>query len=157
VTAYISATDLSAIFPNAVPTLTASSRPFTIAEVNTVIDRIGNELDSAAALAGYAVPIPSTATQAFSQMQLYTQWGAACRVLQVIFPGGGPSSEMPLAGTYCADYKAVLDRIRVSEEPLLGAPADTSEQARELARSLKQGDPTATSGVLAQAEVGMQF
>lgn len=156
--AYIGATELSSLLPNAVPTLTGSSRPLTVSEVATICERISVELDTAAAIAGYLTPIPTTATQAYGQMALYTSWGAACRTLQIIFPGGGNSAEMPLAADYCNDFKAVLDRLRGSEEVLIGAPADSGESTRTLPRSLSvTGDTTATSGVQAQSQVGMKF
>jgi hypothetical protein len=156
--AYIGATELSGLLPNAVPTLTGSSRPLNIAEVATICERVSVELDTAAAIAGYLTPIPTTATQAFGQMALYNSWGAACRTLQIIFPGGGQSAEMPLAQDYCNDFRNVLDRIRASAEILVGAPTDPSETSRSLARSLSvTGDPTATSGVQAQSQVGMKF
>ena len=156
--AYIGATELSGLLPNAVPTLTASSRPLNIGEVATICERVSIELDTAAAISGYLTPIPTTATQAYGQMALYNSWGAACRTLQIIFPGGGQSAEMPLAQDYCNDFRAVLDRLRTSDEILIGAPPDTSGTGRELARSLSvTGDPTATSGAQAQAQVGMKF
>lgn len=156
-TPYIGATELSGLLPNAVPTLTGSSRPLTLYEVATIIDRVSIELDTAAAAAGYLVPVSTTATQAYGQMQLYTSWGAACRTLQLIFPGGGQSAEMPLAADYCNDYKAVLDRLRTKTEILVGAASDPSETSRELARSLSTSDPTATAGVVPQTSVGMKF
>lgn len=157
-TAYIGATELAGLLPNAVPTLTGSSRPLTMDEVATIIDRVGNELDAAAAQSGYLVPVsPTAATQAYAQMALYTSWGAACRVLQIIFPGGAPASEMPLAQDYCNDFKAVIDRLRTKQENLVGAPSDASEANRELARSYSTSYPTATAGVCAQTSVGKKF
>jgi len=155
--AYIGATELSLLLPNAVATLTGSSRPLNMGEVATIIERVSVELDTAAAVAGYLTPIPTTATAAYGQMALYTSWGAACRTLQVIFPGGGNSAEMPLAQDYCNDFRAVLDRLRASDEILVGAPPDPSEAGRELARSLSISDPTATAGVVPQSSVGMKF
>lgn len=154
---YIGATELSGLLPNAVPTLTASSRPLTIGEVATICERVSVELDSAAAVAGYAVPVSTTATQAYAQMALYNAWGAACMTLKLIFPGGGQSSEMPLADDYCANYAAVLERLRDDKEILIGAADDPSDSSRILARSLSVSDPTATAGVVPQTSVGMQF
>jgi hypothetical protein len=155
--AYIGATELSGLLPNAVPTLTGSSRPLSMGDVATICERVSVELDTAAAIAGYFVPISTTATQAYGQMALYNSWGAACRTLQIVFPGGGVAAEMPLAQDYCNDFKAVLDRLRDSEEVLIGAPTDPTESTRTLPRSLSTSDPTATSGVQAQAQVGMKF
>lgn len=153
---YIGATELGGFLPNAVPTLTGSSRPFTMGEVATIIERVSVELDGAAAVSGYLVPIPTTATAAYGQMAMYTTWGAGCQILRVLFPGG-VGAEMPLAQDYCNDYQNVLERLRTNLVVLEGAPTDTSEGNRTLPRSLKQGDPTATSGVQAQAQVGMKF
>lgn len=155
--AYIGATELTGLLPNAVPTLTGSSRPLNMGAIATICERVSVELDTAAAIAGYVTPIPTTATQAYGQMALYNSWGAACRTLQLIFPGGGNSSEMPLAQDYCNDFRAVLDRLREKQEILVGAPFDDTETSRELARALSISDPAATSGVLAQAQVGMRF
>ena len=154
---YIGATELSGLLPAAVPTLTGSSIPLTLSEVATICERVSVELDAAAAMSGYIVPVPTTATQAYAQMALYTSWGAACLTIRTIFPGGGQSSEMPLAQRYCEAFDAVLMRLRAKDEVLIGAPGDPSENTRELPRSLGTSDPSATSGVLAQAQVGMKF
>lgn len=157
-TPYIGATELSGLLPKAVPTLTGSSTPLTMGEVATIIDRIGDELDSAAAQAGYLVPVATTATQAYAQMALYTSWGAACRVIQLVFPGGrGAAAEMPLAQDYCSDYRAVIDRLMQRDLNLVGAPADTSENNRVLPRSYSTSYSTATAGVDSQVSVGQKF
>lgn len=154
---YISASEIALTFPNVVGTVTGSSRPMTIDEVATVAERISDELNAAAAAAGYLVPIPTTATQAYAQMALWTLYGANCRTLRTIFPGGAPGGELLLANDYCTQYQAVLANLMDGSMILPGAPPDPSEANRVLARSLSVSDPTATSGVQAQAQVGMKF
>src|SRR6266542_1839593 len=148
--AYISASELVLSFPAAAGTITASSVPMNIAEVATICERVSIELDSAAAIAGYVVPVPASASQAYAQMALYNGWGAACLTLRTMFPGGAQGAEMPLAKDYCADYTAVLQRLREGTEVLIGEPPDTGETTRELARSYSTSFPLATSGVVPQ-------
>jgi hypothetical protein len=154
---YIQASEFVSILPNQVGTITGSSMPLTLSEVATICERVSIELNSAAAIAGYIVPVATGATQAYAQMALYNSWGAACLVLRTAFPGGAQGAEMALAQDYCDDYKNVLDRLRESTEILIGAPEDTGETGRVLARSYSTSFPLATSGVVPQTTVGQKF
>lgn len=156
--AYLGATELAGLLPNVVGTISGSSMPITMGEVATFCERASIELDSAAAIGGYVVPIASTATQAYAQMALYTSWGAACLTLRTIFPAqGGPGDQMPTAEHYCEDFQNVLSRLRDKIEVLVGAPVDTSGQYRSLGRSYAVTNPLATSGVTPPFRVGDVF
>jgi hypothetical protein len=148
--AYIDASSFVLTLPAAVGTITGSSLPLTIGEVATVCEQISAELDSAAAAAGYAVPISTTATAAYGQMQLLTVRGAGCHTLRVIFPGS-EAGKMPLADTYCAAYAEALKMLRAGDYILIGAPPGPEGQGRELPRSYSTSNPLATSGVDPQA------
>lgn len=154
---YITASEFVLTLPNDVGTITGSSRPMTIDEVATICERVSDELNGAAAGAGYVTPIPTTATQAYAQMVLYNLYGAACFTLKTIFPGGAPGGEMLLANDYCAQYQNTLAMLIDGKVPLIGAPTDPTEGTRVLPRSLSVSFPLATSGVIAQSQVGMKF
>src|SRR5690349_1915335 len=94
---YVGATDLVGLLP-AMPTITASSVPLTMTEVAGIIGRIEANVEGAAAAAGYTVPIPTTATGAFSQVQDAVVQGAGWRVHRRLYPNmGGPADKSSLA------------------------------------------------------------
>jgi hypothetical protein len=157
VSPYITADEFVLTLPNAVSTITGSSRPMSIGDVATICERVSDELNGAAAAAGYAIPIPTTATQAYAQMALYNLYGAGCFTLRTIFPGGAPGGEMLLANDYCAQYQGVLAALMSGDLILPGAVTDPGQGNRELARSYSTSFPLATSGVVPQTEVGMRF
>jgi hypothetical protein len=144
---YLVASELTAMLPRQVGTITGSSFPLTIDEVGTIIARVSAELDGAAGAAGYAIPVPTTATQAYAQMQEYTEQGAGWRVLRRIFPGGGDSASHPLASDLRDAYNATLKALREGTLILIGAGAAAGEDARELPRSFQ----TSNSGTAVEA------
>lgn len=150
---YLAATELTAMLPRQVGTITGSSFPLTIDEVATIIGRVSAELDGAAGAAGYAVPVPATAAQAYAQMQEYTEQGAGWRVLRRIFPGGGDSASHPLANDLRDAYNATLKALREGTIILIGAGSDASETARELPRSFQ----TSNSGTAVEAYASPMF
>jgi hypothetical protein len=148
---YVSATELAIVLPAIVGTITGSSVPLTIGEVATVVEQIAAELDSAAA-GHYSVPIPSTATSAFEQMQLLNIRGAAWMTLRTIFPRDS-EGQSALADDYRDAYMMPLKALRDGDLVLIGA-TDTST-GRELPRSYSTSNPLATSGVVPL--IGMDF
>lgn len=144
---YLAASELTGQLP-AGPSIGASTMPLRLDETATIIAEIAAELNGAAAKAGYAVPISSTATAAFAQMQLWTRYGAGAQVLSIFFPNlGGPGGQTTLAKTYREAYDAALKMLRKGEVVLIGASEDTSGAGRELPRSYSTSNPTATVGV----------
>lgn len=144
---YLAATELSLLLP-AGPSIGASTMPLTLGETGSVIAEISAELNGAAAKAGYAVPISSTATAAWAQMQHWTRMGAGAQVLGIIFPNlGGPGGQTTLAKTYREAYDAALKMLRKGEVVLVGAAEDATGQGRELPRSYSTSNPAATVGV----------
>lgn len=144
---YLTATELVVLLP-AGPSIGASTRPVNSGETGTIIAEISAELDGAAAKAGYAVPISSTATVAFAQMQHWARMGAGANVLEIIFPNlGGPGGAVNIAATYRKAYEDALQRLRKGEITLIGAAEDTSGEGRELPRSYSTSNPFATVGV----------
>lgn len=141
---YYSASDLVTILP-AIGTVTGSSNPITIGEVASAVERVSAQLDGAAARAGYSVPIPSTATTAWRQMEQHTIEGAGCFVLRSFFPNiGGPGDNTSLSGEYCQAFRDALAAIGDGTEVLIGAPEDTTEGARLLARSFSTSKSSAS-------------
>lgn len=131
---YVSATDLVGLLPG-MPTITASSTPLTMGEVGSITARISAELDGAAAAAGYAVPVSTTATTAYLQMEDANVLGAGWRVLGRIYPNlGGPSDKMKLATEYRDAYRDFLKALRAGTAILVGAGEETGTGARELPR-----------------------
>lgn len=144
--AYVTASDFVLTLPVAVGSITPSSRPLNIGAVATICEQISVELDGAAAYAGYGVPIPSTATQAYSQMQLLMVRGAAAHVLNVFYPAMGQADKSSLAGDYEKAYQAALVQLRAGQMPLIDAPFGA--KGTQLPRSFSTSNPTATSGVV---------
>lgn len=136
-------------------TITASSMPLAIGEVATIIEQISVEIDGAAAAGGYAVPISSTATAAWSQVQLLAVRGAAWMVLDTLYPSMRPGDTSSTAKDYRDAYMAALERLRKGDMLLVGAPEDTTGAGRQLPRSYSTSNPGATSGVVPL--IGMDF
>lgn len=144
---YVGATELTLILPQNI-TIDASSTPLSLGEVATILSEVQAELDSAAAAAGYALPIATGATTAYAQMQRWTKLGGAAQVLGIIFPNmGGPGSRVTLAADYAAAYRDALKALRSGMVPLIGATLDPSETVRELPRSYETSN-TASVPVL---------
>ena len=144
---YITASELTVALPQNI-TITPTSLPLTQGEVGSLIAEVCAELDSAAAAAGYAVPIDPTATVAYAQMQRWTRQGAGAAVLGVLFPNmGGPGGQTTLADQYRAAYQAALLALRKGDLPLVGAGEDTGSGGRELPRSFSTSNPGASTGI----------
>ena len=128
--AYWGASELSAQFPQAVigrPLITPTSMPINHALLDTQIEMIGAEVDGAVAAGGYATPVPTTSTQAYSYLRLVVQYGVGWWALEKITPGHKTADE------YRSAYKAAINQIRDGEQPLLTDSA-TGTFARELPR-----------------------
>lgn len=157
---YFGATEL--IFPAHVSIGTNTS-PINLGAVASMIVEVEGELDAALAAAGYSVPIIPPAsggpTIGYGQVVGYAKKGVAARVLETVFPNlpGGPGSKTSIVADYRADYQAALDAIRKGELPIVGASINTGEDSRLLPRSYSTSNTAATSGVVAQAQVGMEF
>jgi len=154
---YLAATELTLLLP-AGPSIGASTMPLTLGETGSIIAEISAELDGAAAKAGYAVPVSSTATSAYAQLQHWTRLGAAAQVLGIIYPNlGGPGGQVTLAKTYQDAYQAALTMLRKGEVSLVGAAGDTSGAGRELPRSYSTSNPAATVGVLPTIDMDREW
>lgn len=155
---YLNATELTLLLPQNID-IGASTLPLALGEITTMITEIEAELDSAAAVAGYAVPVSSSATSGFALMQKWTRDGAAARVLGVLFPGmGGPGASGTLASEYRAAYQAALAALRKGEMALVGAAEDTTGTGvRELPRSYSTSNSGATTGILPHVTLDTVF
>jgi hypothetical protein len=150
---YLTATELIVLLP-AGPSIGASTRPVNVGETGSVIAEIEAELDGAAAKAGYAVPISTSATVAFAQMQHWARMGAGAAVLDIIFPSiSGPGGGVTVADHYRQAYQDALRALRRGETVLIGAAEDPSGAGRELPRSYSTSHPGATVGVEAQIDI----
>lgn len=126
---YIGATDLTLILPANV-SIGTNTIPLTLGEVGSIITEYESELNSAAANAGYEVPIGTTATISFAIMQLNTKRGVAAHVLDILFP----NPRFALAEQYEEAYTTFLDLLRTGSMPLPDIDLPGSE-GRALPRS----------------------
>ena len=134
--AYLVASVWTPLLPRAAGTITGTSLPLSIDKVASIAEQISNDLDAAAAAGGYAVPIGTGATVAYSQMALYTGWGLGWTVLRTIFPAE-EVARMPLAAEYREAYETTKKALRDGKLVIVGAGSDTGEGARELPRSFQ--------------------
>lgn len=155
---YLNASELSLLLPQNID-IGASTAPLAYGEVTRLIWEVEAELDSAAAVAGYAIPVSSTATSAFTLMQKWTRDGAAARVMQILFPNmGGPGGQTSLAADYRAAYQAALVSLRKGESVLPGAADDASGSVRALPRSYSTtAGSSATTGVAPHVTLDTTF
>lgn len=153
--AYLSATDWVQSLPG-IPTITGTSIPLNMSEVATVIARTSAEIDSAAAQAGYTVPIASCL--GLSEIEQICEYGAGWKVLRTFFPNvGGPGGSISLASEYRTAYRDAIRALRTGEMPIIGAAKDTSEVGRNLPRSFATSDPIATAGVVPHFDMDQEF
>lgn len=132
---YIGATELSLILPANV-SIGTNTVPITLDEVGSMIAEVTGRLDGALAGAGYGVPIPTTATDAYTTVQSIVKDGVGCRVMRTLFPNiGQPKDKIALAADYCEAYKQAMADIKDGSLVLVGAPKSTDESARSLPRS----------------------
>jgi hypothetical protein len=131
---YLGATELR--LPNGIGPFGASTRPLTLGAVGSIVFQISAELDAAAAAAGYGVPVSTTATGAYAQMQQAAQAGAAWLVLRDVFPNvSGTADRASIASEYRDAYRGFLKMLREGTVPLVGASLDTGTAGRQLPRS----------------------
>lgn len=127
---YWSASALSELLPQpvvGVPLITATSAPVSLQKFSELIELVEGTLHGAIAAAGYAVPIPSTAEDAWDYVRGVVRDGAGYEALKMI-PGGKASAD-----EYKFAYRRALEEIRSGEQPLITG-LDTSESGRGLPR-----------------------
>jgi hypothetical protein len=120
-----------------VPLITATSNPVNLAKFADLIDLTEGAVHGAAAAAGYAIPIPSTATDAWEYIRGVVRDGAGYEALKMI-PGGGVS-----AAEFRAAFNRAMDEIRSGKQPILSSK-DTGETGRGLPRGGGVATPVLT-------------
>jgi hypothetical protein len=147
VSPYLSASELAVILPQGA-SIGASTSPLTLGEVGTINAQVAAEVDGYLAAAGMIVPISTTATSAYAQVQRIVMQGAAAQVLDILFPnlGGGDTT---LASDYRNAYEKALKMIADKKLALPGASQDTSEAGRSLPRSFQTTNPGADAALTA--------
>lgn len=134
--AYLSATQAISLLPAAAASITGSSVPLNLGEVDTISDRVSAELDAAAAAAGYTVPVSTGASVARLQMAQWAQYGVGWLVLRTLLPNiGGPGDRASVAAEYRDAYQNALKMLRDGQAVLVGADIDTGSSVRQLPRS----------------------
>lgn len=127
---YWAASTLARLMPQPVQgieVIGASTAPVNFGDFDTYISQRGAEFDGSAAKAGYAVPIPSTASS-YPYVQMIVGLGARADALDEIYSGKSSKADV-----YRSAYEMALARIASGEVPLL-APKDTSQIGRQLPR-----------------------
>lgn len=159
--AYLSATaDFIPRLPQSAGTFTGSSMPLSVGAVASLLEEFSLTVDGAAAAAGYAVPVSSTATSAFAQMGQIVRHGAAWEVLRTIFPGqSGQGDRASVADDYRIAYENAVRALRRGELALVGAASSSGDGGRVLPRSAETGSLVAAedSGIVPLAQTGMEF
>lgn len=128
---YWVATELAQQFPQPVlgqNLITGTSRPVSASQLEVQIQLISAEFEGVAAGAGYQVPIPSTATQAWDYARMVVGYGVQWQTLERITPGHKTADEMRSA------YKAALDQVREGRQPILQAAETSNDRGRALPR-----------------------
>lgn len=130
---YLAASELINVLPANI-SIGTDTTPLTYGEVGSIIGGISAEIDAHAAAAGYSVPITDSATTALALVQQIAKDGAGARVLRILFFGTG-AAPLTTAEEWEEAYKAALKAMDDGDLVLPGAPEDTTETTRLLARS----------------------
>lgn len=150
--AYWVASSLARLMPQAVQgieVIGANTQPVNLTDFDVYISQRGAEFDSAAAKAGYAVPIASTASS-YPFVQMIVGLGARADALDEIYSGKSDKAD-----TYRSAYELALARISAGELPLL-APPDTSGGGRQLPRGGGIVTPVITASMGAPQSLSLQ-
>lgn len=107
--------------------ITPTSYPLDLADFQTIIDEVSAEFDQAAAKAGYSVPIPSTATSAYTSAQRIVRQGSFSEALRAFL-----TIDPKRVDPYTTAYQAALKAVAGGDLPLPGAPYDPSATNRLL-------------------------
>lgn len=138
---YWIASHLAALFPQPIVgqnVITPSSNPINITELERLTLLVEGAVHGAAGAAGYAVPIPSTATDAWEYIRGVVRDGAGYESFKVI-PGGGQHAEM-----FRLSFQRAMEEIRSGKQPILGAPKEGGENARAFVRVSGVATPVIT-------------
>lgn len=152
---YTSATEIAALVPQPV---TASTNP-NLAEVGVLIGEVSARVESAAAYAGYAVPIVSPsdggASAAYLAVVGIVKHGVVWQTMRRMFPNISEADKSNLATESRDAYNAALEALRLGQITLPGAGRETGAAA-VLPRGWTTSNPGASS---AQPDVswGRQF
>lgn len=130
---YLSASEIAVILP-AGASIGTNTIPLALGEVGSIIGQVSAEVDGYLAAAGISVPISTSATQAYPQVQRIVTYGVAAQILSTLFPntGGGRTTT---ASEYKDSYEKALKMIADKKLILVGASPDTGEAGRALPRS----------------------
>jgi hypothetical protein len=127
---YLTPTSVAPLIPGG---LSATSNP-NLTSVGSIIWAISAEVESAAAHAGYSVPI-GTSAEAFAQLGEVVKRGVLYQAGLIRFPGNGPGTRTGFVDDFRRDYYRALEQIRDGDAPLIGATLDTSETVQITGRS----------------------
>lgn len=120
----------------------ATTRPVSASQFETIISLVSAEFEGKAAGAGYAVPIPSTATQAWDYARMVISYGAQWQALERITPGHKTADEMRAA------YHGALNEIQEGKQPMLTAAETSNDRGRALPRHSGIASPQVSASYL---------
>lgn len=107
-------------------TITGSSVPVNATQFQEIIEEVSGAFDQAAAKAGYLVPIPTSATQAWLVAKRVVRNGAIADALRIIYTG----PDQKYVDKYEMLFQNALVAIAAGDRPLPGAPNDTGSGNR---------------------------
>lgn len=143
---YLAATEVTLLLP-AAASITDSSRPISLPEVASWVYEVGAGFDSAAAAAGYGVPLTPSTPAAYAQARDIVRNGVSCRIMRVLGPNvPGSTKGVTIAAEYCKAYEQAMKMLRDGDLTLVDAPSSAGETGRVLPRSFETSNPGATIG-----------
>lgn len=121
-----------------------STIPVNYGQFQEIINEVSAQFDMAAAKAGFVVPIPTTATQAYTAVKGITRCGITADVLRIVYTG----PDQKYVDRFQAAFDAALRAVAAGDRPLPGAPNDPAADGRLLPISQGVASPvfTATAG-----------
>lgn len=108
--------------------VTPTSFPVNASQFQEIINEVSAKFDMACAKAGFQVPIPTTATQAYLGAKAIVRDGCIADVLRVVYTG----PDQKYVDRYQAMFDAALKAIEAGDRPLPGAPPDAAGDGRLL-------------------------
>lgn len=102
--------------------ITPSSIPINLDQFQEIIQEVSGVFDMAAFKAGYAVPIPTTAS-AFAAVKGIVRNGAVADVLRIVYTGPDPK----YVDRFQAAFDNALKAVEAGDRPLPGAPGDAGD------------------------------
>lgn len=125
--------------------VTASSNPINASQFQEIIDEKSAQFDQAAAKAGFLVPIPTSASQAWRVAKKVVRDGATADLLRIVYTG----PDQKYVDRFETSYQVALAAIAAGDMPIPAAPPDPAADGRLFPLSAGIASPifNATMGI----------